>query len=170
MFCVSEVVVKIFLKCGPDKVPIWTKGRGFPDISASVEGTTLSTISLSCSCHQVYLLYYWCVKTYDLLSCDKDFFSACWWDLMFFTILALKSSNPLQGRNSSHCICKRVTGEKLISVAFIGVCTFGIFLHICLTSRPVWQKPAAQPSRAQSRSWGRFSAAAAGRENRYCPR
>lgn len=38
------------------------------------------------------------VSTYDLLSCDSDFFSACWWNLMFFTILALKSSKPLRGK------------------------------------------------------------------------
>lgn len=36
--------------------------------------------------------------TYDLLSCDKDFFSACWWNLMFFTMLALNSSKPLETR------------------------------------------------------------------------
>lgn len=36
--------------------------------------------------------------TYDLLSWDRDFFSACWWNLIFFTMLALKSSKPLETR------------------------------------------------------------------------
>lgn len=40
-------------------------------------------------------------NTYDLLSCDRDFLSACWWNLMFFTILALNSSNPLESTSGA---------------------------------------------------------------------
>lgn len=48
---------------------------------------------------KVHFISYCTVNTYDLLSCERDFFSACWWNLIFLTILALKSSNPLEGRN-----------------------------------------------------------------------
>lgn len=62
--------------------------------------------------------------TYDLLSCDRDFFSACWWNLMFFTILALKSSNPLEGKEKERVVI------ALISKVTWRVGTIGIFCHI----------------------------------------
>lgn len=56
-------------------------------------------------------------NTYDLLSCDRDFLSACWWNLIFFTILALKSSNPLETRTNMST-------------------TTTVFLHIMGTHKP----------------------------------
>ena len=40
--------------------------------------------------------------TYDRLSCCKDFFSAFWWNFMFFLRVALKSSKPLNTNKHTH--------------------------------------------------------------------
>lgn len=56
----------------------------------------------SCNGHQllqvqttVAVFVFPTLNTYDRLSWDRDFSSACWYIMVFFIMLALKSSNPL---------------------------------------------------------------------------